>query len=77
MSQVAPRRSDEVGVVTRELLADAARASLDAELSLEDFMRAAWLAFTEARPGLRAYLEDQAVRAQLAELRERGQVALA
>jgi hypothetical protein len=67
----------DAGESTREQLAGAARASVDAHLSLEDFMRAAWAAYTEARPGLRAYLEEQAVRAQLDELRERGQVAQA
>lgn len=62
---------------TREQLAGAARASIDAELSLEDFMRAALAAYTEARPGLQAYLEEQAFIARLAELRARGEIATA
>lgn len=62
---------------TRDLLAGAARASLDAALSLEDFMRAAWLAYTEARPGLRELLEERAVMFQLAELRAAGKMGQA
>lgn len=67
--------SADAGDATREQLAGAARASITDDLSLEDFMRAAWNAYTDARPGLRQYLEDLSLRQQLAELRERGQVA--
>jgi hypothetical protein len=76
MSDSSPPIVD-ASLTTSEQLAGAARASIDADLSLEDFMRAAWAAYTDARPGLRAYLEDQAFRAQLEELRERGQIAVA
>jgi hypothetical protein len=77
MTRTAPPIQEEAGVVTRDLLAGAARASVFDEISLDDFMRAAWLAYTEARPGLRAYLEEQAVRHQLDELREKGQIPVA
>ena len=67
----------DAGESTRELLAGAARASIDAEITVEAFMRAAYAAYMDSRPGLQEYLEDRAVRAQIAELRQRGQVALA
>ncbi|MEZ4403897.1 MAG: hypothetical protein R3B06_27990 [Kofleriaceae bacterium] len=60
---------------TEALLAAAATASVTAELPLEQFMHAAWLAYTGARPGLRAELELQALREQFAALRARGQLA--
>ena len=61
----------------RTLLERAAHASLDDDVALDDFMRAAWLAFTGARPGLRAALEEHAMRTQLDELRAKGRLALA
>jgi len=64
-------------MTTRDQLAGAARASLDDRLTLDDFMKAAWAAYTEARPGLKEYLEDQAMLRQLDQLRARGQVARA
>lgn len=68
--------ADDV-VAMRALLEGAASASLTADVSLDDFMRAAWLAYTDARPGMRDALEVAAMRTRLDELRARGQLALA
>jgi hypothetical protein len=64
-------------VAMRAMLEGAASASLTAEVSLDEFMRAAWLAYTDARPGMRDALEVEAMRNRLDELRARGQLALA
>lgn len=70
---------DEVvdAAAMRALLDGAASASVEAGVDLDDFMRAAWQAYTAARPGLRDALERDAMRARLDELRARGQLALA
>jgi hypothetical protein len=70
---------DEVvdAAAMRALLDGAATASVEAGVDLDDFMRAAWQAYTAARPGLRDALERDAMRARLDELRARGQLALA
>jgi hypothetical protein len=68
--------ADDV-VAMRALLEGAASASLTADVSLDDFMRAAWRAYTDARPGMRDALEVEAMRTRLDELRARGQLALA
>lgn len=72
-----PTDTTDVAAPVRALLAGAAAASLDAELSLDEFMRAAWLAYTGARPGLREALEQEALAARFAELRARGALAQA
>ena len=61
----------------RAALADAARIAGDAELDLDAWMQAAWTAYVEHRPGLRAHLEEVQLANQLAELRQRGQVGQA
>ncbi|MBK9035878.1 MAG: hypothetical protein IPL61_32285 [Myxococcales bacterium] len=62
---------------TRALLERAALASVEDDVTLDDFMRTAWFAYTQARPGMRAALEEAAMRNQMAELRARGQLAMA
>ncbi len=69
--------TSETDSPVRTLLAAAAVASLGDDVALDEFMRAAWLAYTEARPGLRDALEERAMRAQFDDLRARGQLALA
>ncbi len=61
----------------RGLLDRAATASIAADVSLDDFMRAAWEAYTATRPGLRDALEVEAMRTRFDELRARGQLAQA
>jgi hypothetical protein len=57
-----------------ELLEQAAsRCDLDADA----FVRAAWNAYLEARPGMRDYIEEKQLRTQLAELRKSGRIARA
>jgi hypothetical protein len=56
----------------QELLALAASAAGDADL--DSFMRAAWSAFVEARPGLKERLEELRFLAELESLREAGRV---
>ena len=57
-------------------LDEAALIATRADLSLEQFMRAAWSAYVDGSPGMRQRLETQQLVAQLAELRGRGQVGL-
>jgi hypothetical protein len=59
------------------LLRRAAQLAAEDGITSEDFMQAAWDSCLEARPGLRAELEDRELRAQLKKLRKRGLVAKA
>ena len=43
-------------------------------LDVDSFMKAAWAAYVEARPGLRDYLEEMQLRTQIDELRKLGRV---
>ena len=61
----------------REVLASAASKAAEQGLDLDDFMRAAWQSFMDAKPGLREQLEDLRLTQELAELRELGKVGLA
>lgn len=72
-----PNPRELAQAATVALLESAATASVEAELALDEFMRAAWLAYTGARPGLRAELEAAAIRDQVEALRARGQLAMA
>lgn len=60
-----------------EALEEAARLAAAADLPLDEFMRAAWSAYVDGRPGLRQRLETEQLLGQLAELRQRGQVGQA
>ena len=57
-------------------LALASAATLCAEhgVDLEAWMKAAWTAYVEARPGLREELEDARLAAELANLRDAGRL---
>ena len=61
----------------RELLAKAAAQAVERGLDVDAFMRGAWSAYVEARPGFREYLEEQQLRAQLDALRAAGHIAKA
>ena len=61
----------------RELLAKAAAQAVERGLDVDAFMRGAWTAYVEARPGFREFLEEQQLRAQLDALRAAGQIAQA
>ncbi len=55
-------------------LSSAADAAAAAGIPLEEFMRQAWSAFVDARPGLREHLADAQLMQQIQELRGRGKV---
>ncbi|HEU0032800.1 MAG TPA: hypothetical protein VFQ53_19345 [Kofleriaceae bacterium] len=59
------------------LLDKAAELAAQHGIESDDFMRAAWGAFLDARPGLREEIEDKQLRAELRKLRKRGLVAAA
>jgi hypothetical protein len=59
------------------LLCRAAQLAAEDGMESEDFMQAAWDSCLDARPGLRAELEDRELRSQLKKLRKRGLVAKA
>jgi hypothetical protein len=58
-------------------LAAAAEAAAAAGIPLEDFMRQAWAAFVDSRPGLREHLADAQLMQQIQELRSAGKVGVA
>ena len=58
-------------------LAEAARLTLDDEISLDDFVSAAWSAYVDARPGMRERLEEVQLDRRVAQMRKLGKVAQA
>ncbi|HEU0035489.1 MAG TPA: hypothetical protein VFQ53_32990 [Kofleriaceae bacterium] len=57
-----------------DLLAQAAIMCVEHGLDVDTFMKGAWSAYIEARPGLRDYLEEMQLRNQLEELRKLGRM---
>jgi hypothetical protein len=57
-----------------DLLAQAAALCVENGLDVESFMRDAWSAYVESRPGMREYLEELQLREQLDELRRLGRL---
>lgn len=53
-----------------DLLAEAAILCVENGVDVDAFMKGAWSAYVEARPGLRDYLEEIQLRNQLDELRK-------
>ena len=68
-----PPWQTEVG----ELLVRAAQACSEHGVDLDAFMRSAWSAYVESRPGLREHLEELQLRNQIDELRKSGRVGTA
>lgn len=60
-----------------ELLAQAAMICVEQGLDADEFLRGAWSAYVQARPGLRDYLEELQLRAELDALRESGRIGQA
>ena len=60
-----------------ELLAKAALLCAQEGGDVDAFMRAAWSAYVDARPGFKEYLEELQLRTQLDELRKSGLMAKA
>ena len=57
-----------------DLLAQAALLCVEHGLDVDTFMKGAWSAYIEARPGLRDYLEEMQLRNQLEEIRKAGRM---
>ena len=60
-----------------ELLTQAAAIGVKHDIDVDAFMRSAWSAYLEARPGMREYLEDMQLRTQLDEYRKSGRMGKA
>ncbi|HMG23627.1 MAG TPA: hypothetical protein VK607_19970 [Kofleriaceae bacterium] len=71
----APRKpwQAEVGA----LLTQAAALCVEHGVDLDNFMKGAWSAYVESRPGMREHLEEMELRDQLAEIRKLGRIGQA
>ena len=58
-------------------LAATARIAVENGVDLDEFMKAAWVAYVESRPGLRAHLEQLQMLQELEMLRNAGRVGQA
>jgi hypothetical protein len=58
-------------------LQSAALAAASVGINLDEFLRQAWSAYVDARPGLREHLADTQLAHQIQELRAAGKVGLA
>ena len=58
-----------------DLLSRAAELCIDHGMDVDAFMRDAWSAYVDTRPGMREYLEELQLRNQLDELRKAGRIA--
>ncbi len=63
-----------VATAIGDLLSQAASLCVEHGLDVDSFMRGAWSAYVEARPGLRDYLEEMQLRTQLDEIRKLGRM---
>ena len=61
-------------VEIRRLLSQAAALCVEQGVDLDSFMKGAWSAYLEARPGMRDYLEEIQLRDQLDEIRKLGRM---
>lgn len=57
-----------------DLLSHAAALCVQHGLDVESFLKGAWSAYVEARPGMREHLEELQLREQLDELRKLGRL---
>jgi len=60
-----------------ELLTQAAELGARHGVDADAFMKGAWSAFIDARPGLREHLEELQLKNQLDELRKQGRIGAA
>lgn len=60
-----------------DLLAQAAILCIAHGLDVDTFMKGAWSAYIEARPGLKDRLEEIKLRTQLDEIRKQGRMGMA
>ena len=68
-----PAWQGEVGT----LLTQAAALCVEQGVDLDSFMKAAWTAYVESRPGMRDHLEELQLRDQLDEIRKLGRMGQA
>ncbi|HEX3481184.1 MAG TPA: hypothetical protein VHT91_39475 [Kofleriaceae bacterium] len=59
------------------LLTQAAAICVEQGVDIDAFMKGAWSAYVESRPGMRAYLEEMQLRDQLEEIRKLGRMGQA
>lgn len=64
-------------VEVSELLARAAELCVEHEIDVDPFVRGAYSAYLEARPGMREELAEMQLKAQLEEMRKLGRIATA
>jgi hypothetical protein len=57
-----------------QLLTQAAMLCVEHDVDLDAFMKGAWSAYVETRPGMRDFLEEMHLRDQLEELRKAGRM---
>jgi hypothetical protein len=69
----APRRPWQAEVGT--LLTQAAALCVEHGVDVDNFMKGAWSAYVESRPGMREQLEELELRDQLEEIRKIGRMA--
>jgi hypothetical protein len=60
-----------------QFLTQAAELCVEHGVDLESFMKGAWSAYVETRPGMRDYLEEMQLRDQLDEIRKLGHMGQA
>ena len=60
-----------------ELLARAAQLCVEHDVEMDPFVRGAYSAYVEARPGMREYLEELQLKATLEQMRTAGRIASA
>jgi hypothetical protein len=59
------------------LLTQAAALCVEHGVDVDNFMKGAWSAYVESRPGMRDYLEEMQLRDQLEEIRKLGRMGQA
>jgi hypothetical protein len=59
------------------LLTQAAALCVEQGVDVDNFMKAAWTAYVESRPGMREHLEELQLRDQLDEIRKLGRMGQA
>lgn len=57
------------------LLTQAAELCVEQGVDVDNFMKGAWSAYVESRPGMREHLEEMQLRDQLEEIRKLGRMA--
>ena len=69
-----PKTKQDLMTTWKDLLEQAAS---HCDVDPDSFVRGAWTAYLQSRPGMREHLEELHLRAQLDELRKEGRIALA